>query len=173
MPKYIGINNIAREIKSQYIGIGNVAREVRNEYVGINNIARPVFEARSYACNWSGDFFVSHTNNDSSLSWSIQDYLAASSDFMVRKDDIVDVNWKITITKNGNDTTDQFVDDFYLYIGDEAFTATDIRSTCTGSFTCDTYLGKLDIYISISGPDGRLTCSAAITSVAVNGNKIY
>jgi len=52
MPKYIGINNIAREVIQQYLGINNVAREVSNEYVGVNNIARECFANIPSVSSW-------------------------------------------------------------------------------------------------------------------------
>ena len=51
MSEYIGVNNIAREIKEKYVGINGVAREVQSEYLGVNNLAREVFTSRDLSKN--------------------------------------------------------------------------------------------------------------------------
>lgn len=45
---YIGINNIARKIKSVYIGVNDKARKVLSGYVGVNNTARLWWETVQY-----------------------------------------------------------------------------------------------------------------------------
>lgn len=42
---YVGINNLARKIKSSYIGVDGVARKVKAIYVGVNGVARLVWQA--------------------------------------------------------------------------------------------------------------------------------
>lgn len=42
---YIGVNNVARQIKSAYIGVNGVARKVKAVYVGVNGVARLVWQA--------------------------------------------------------------------------------------------------------------------------------
>ena len=40
---YVGVNNVAREVKHPYIGVNNVARKVKNGYVGAGGVARQFF----------------------------------------------------------------------------------------------------------------------------------
>lgn len=40
---YVGVNNVAREVKHPYIGVNNVARKVKNGYVGVGGVARQFF----------------------------------------------------------------------------------------------------------------------------------
>lgn len=42
---YIGVNNVARQIKSAYVGVNGVARKVKAVYVGVNGVARLVWQA--------------------------------------------------------------------------------------------------------------------------------
>ncbi len=43
MPKkiYIGVDNVARQVKKIYVGIDGVARKVKKAYIGIGGVARP------------------------------------------------------------------------------------------------------------------------------------
>lgn len=42
---YIGVNNVARQIKNAYVGVNGVARKVKAVYVGVNGVARLVWQA--------------------------------------------------------------------------------------------------------------------------------
>lgn len=42
---YIGVNNIAKEIKSAYIGVDGIARKIKAIYVGVDNVAKLVWSA--------------------------------------------------------------------------------------------------------------------------------
>lgn len=41
--QYIGVDGIARKVKSEYIGAGGVARKVKSGYVGVSGISRKYF----------------------------------------------------------------------------------------------------------------------------------
>lgn len=45
MPKktYIGVDNIAKQVKKMFIGVDNVAKKVKKAYIGINGYASPIF----------------------------------------------------------------------------------------------------------------------------------
>lgn len=43
MPKYIGVNGVAREVTKQYIGVNGVARKITESYIGVNGVARRYF----------------------------------------------------------------------------------------------------------------------------------
>ena len=40
---YVGVNNVARNIKTMYVGVNGVARKVKKAYVGVNGIARTFY----------------------------------------------------------------------------------------------------------------------------------
>lgn len=42
---YIGVNGVARKVKTGYIGIGGVARKIKKGYIGINGVARLFYSA--------------------------------------------------------------------------------------------------------------------------------
>ena len=52
---YIGVNSVARNIKSMYVGVDGVARRVKSAYVGVNGVARQFF-------NSAGIHFVGRNN---------------------------------------------------------------------------------------------------------------
>lgn len=45
---YIGVGNVARQVKGIYIGVDDIARKVKKVYVGVNGIAELIFE-KEYA----------------------------------------------------------------------------------------------------------------------------
>ena len=46
---YIGVNNVAREVKKMYIGVDGVAKKVAKAYIGDENgKARLVYSAANY-----------------------------------------------------------------------------------------------------------------------------
>lgn len=87
MPIYIGVNNVAREVKNKYIGVSNVAREVKEEYVGVGNAARLVlgderdFGKVIYTMSGSGTFSIinggrtTYTPNNCGITLKKGDYL--------------------------------------------------------------------------------------------------
>ena len=60
---YIGVNNIAREIKNAYVGVNGQARKIKAIYVGVNGVARLV-------CNFAKNIYTKFTKY----------YLATKSD---------------------------------------------------------------------------------------------
>ena len=51
---YIGVNNIAREIKNAYVGVNGQARKIKAIYVGVNGVARLV-------CNFAKNIYTKFT----------------------------------------------------------------------------------------------------------------
>ena len=43
----IGIDNVARNVKSAYVGVDNVARKIKKAYVGVNGVARLIYNEDS------------------------------------------------------------------------------------------------------------------------------
>ena len=56
---YVGVNNVAREVKHPYIGVNNVARKVKSGYVGAGGVARQFF---THEYTW-GKYNVDVVNN--------------------------------------------------------------------------------------------------------------
>jgi len=57
---YVGVNNVAKSVKSIYVGVNNVAKKVTKAYVGVNGIAQQVYSAGDdpsveYAVKFSSD----------------------------------------------------------------------------------------------------------------------
>ena len=42
---YVGVNNIARKIKSAYVGVNGTARKVKAVYIGVNGVAKLVWQS--------------------------------------------------------------------------------------------------------------------------------
>ena len=45
MGLYIGVDGVARNVKSIYVGVGGVARKVATVYIGVNGIARQFYSS--------------------------------------------------------------------------------------------------------------------------------
>jgi hypothetical protein len=45
MPRYHGVDGVAREVKKRYLGVGGIAREIAKSYVGVDGIARQFFKS--------------------------------------------------------------------------------------------------------------------------------
>ena len=43
--QYIGVNGVARKVKTPYVGVSGVARTVKNGYVGVDGVARMFYES--------------------------------------------------------------------------------------------------------------------------------
>ena len=55
---YVGVNNVAREVKHPYIGVNNVARKVKSGYVGAGGVARefyPPYVWKKYDVTYAPD----------------------------------------------------------------------------------------------------------------------
>ena len=52
---YIGVNNVARNVKKENIGINNVARNVESGYIGIGNVAKRFFGTNKLYLYKNGD----------------------------------------------------------------------------------------------------------------------
>lgn len=42
---YIGVNGVARKVKTGYVGISGVARKIKKGYIGVNGVARLFYSA--------------------------------------------------------------------------------------------------------------------------------
>lgn len=42
---YVGVNDVARNVKNIYVGVNGVARKVNKAYVGVNNVSQQFYEA--------------------------------------------------------------------------------------------------------------------------------
>ena len=40
---YIGVNDVAQQVKKMYVGVNDVARKVKNVYIGVNGVAEQVY----------------------------------------------------------------------------------------------------------------------------------
>ena len=45
---YVGIGDVARNVKAIYVGVNGVARRIVKGYVGVNGVARQFYEVLSY-----------------------------------------------------------------------------------------------------------------------------
>lgn len=45
---YVGVNDVARKVKTMYVGVNGVARKVKKIYVGVNGVARLCYEPSVY-----------------------------------------------------------------------------------------------------------------------------
>lgn len=73
---YIGVNNVAREVKHPYIGVNNVARKVKNGYVGVSGVAREFISGVDPVLNnnnWATIRAVSDEGTGANY-WSVGDY---------------------------------------------------------------------------------------------------
>ena len=75
---YIGVDGVARKVKTPYIGVDGVARKVKTSYIGVDGVARKCFsgvapEADTLdGCSWENISAVSASGQASNF-WSIGD----------------------------------------------------------------------------------------------------
>ena len=57
---YVGVNQVARNVKSIYVGVSGTARKVSKVYIGINEIAKLCYSAapQTYNISFSGNGFA-------------------------------------------------------------------------------------------------------------------
>lgn len=91
---YIGVDNVARNVKKLYIGVDNVARNVVKAYIGVNGIARQFFTSIAME-------FIGRNNTDSNGGYGIAvtkkegNSLYASASGATVNDVHVDVFWEL------------------------------------------------------------------------------
>ena len=66
---YVGVNNIARNIKSIYVGVNGVARKIKKAYVGVNGVAHLFYQP-------SSAILIPFSSNPAPTSWSGTDTTA-------------------------------------------------------------------------------------------------
>lgn len=95
MANYIGVNNVARKVKSYYIGVNGKARKVKKMYVGVNGKARLCYEESSVS-NVAVTFtFYSSIALPDAIAIYINDVAKASLDGVM--DDIDSVTLQVPI----------------------------------------------------------------------------
>ena len=74
----IGIDNVARNVKSAYVGVDNVARKIKKAYVGVNGVARLIYNEDS-----KSDSSVMFFGSDNGISRA---YLNNNKDYSISLD---------------------------------------------------------------------------------------
>lgn len=67
---YVGVDNVAKNVKGMYVGVDGTARKVIKAYVGVDGVARLFYESGP----WSGRLIIDNCNiydygNGFSVSW--------------------------------------------------------------------------------------------------------
>lgn len=60
---YIGVDNVARKIRTAYIGVDNVARKIKKAYIGVDNVAKCFFSSGLGLYAGGQGYFISSTED--------------------------------------------------------------------------------------------------------------
>ena len=85
---FIGVGNVAREIKDYFIGIDNIARKVKEVYIGINGVAKKIYPAMTLGKLTPGDIVQLDENGNGTLvDWIVvhQNYYGNNATVLMRK----------------------------------------------------------------------------------------
>lgn len=85
---FIGVGDVAREIKDYFIGIDNIARKVKEVYIGVNGVAKKIYPAITLGKLIPGDIVQLDENGDGTLvDWIVmhQNYYGNNATVLMRK----------------------------------------------------------------------------------------
>lgn len=189
---YIGINNVARQIKRSYIGINNVAREIRGGYVGIDNVAREIFIGLQPAGDLPvGSSVYMKINGISKEFIIVQQGLPSSSydsscdgTWLMMAEDYTKMKWATSLTTYGNSSVHNYLqNDFFNLIDSDIRdiikqvkipSCTNLTSGAVGSLTAKVFLLSVREMVSNELEDVSISPAEGSTlDFFKNLNEIY